>query len=143
MNTRIALMTLASLASVAAVAWLMLRPLEPVDTPYFQWQPRADDRYELVVSHVDGNPEFRQGVITTPVPRSGTLRVSGIATPGATVEVSNPRTGAGYATTANADGSFLIDAPARKGDELKVMSRQIVLRPVAPPNYSSASVSSP
>lgn len=143
MNTRIMLLAFAGLASVGAVASLLLQPLEPADTPYFQWQPREDDRYELVVSHVDGNPEFRSGVTTTPVPRSGPLRVSGIAGPGALVEVSNPRTGEGYATTADAAGAFAIDAEARKGDELKVISRRIEFRQGPAPLYSSAAVSSP
>ena len=114
----------------------------PVDTPYFHWQPAADDRYELVVSNVAGNPEFRAGVPTTPVPHSGTLRVSGTAEPGAIVEVSNPRTGRGFHTTADASGAFVIDAQAERGDTLKVLSRKIQFRmPNAP--QASAVVSSP
>jgi hypothetical protein len=133
------------LTLAAAAAWLAWRPVAPVDTPYFHWQ-RAGERHALVVSRVAGNPEFRQGVATAPVPHSGTLRVvgpPGAAEPGALVEVSNPRTGEGYATTADAEGAFAIDAQARRGDQLKVISRKITLRPVAPPAYSSSALSSP
>jgi hypothetical protein len=132
-----------TLAAVAAsLAW---RPVAPIDTPYFQWRPSGES-YDLVVSHVEGNPEFRQGVATTPVPRSGALRVrgqAGAAEPGALVEVSNPRTGEGYAATADATGAFAIEAQARRGDELKVISRKIEFRRLEPPGYSSSALSSP
>jgi hypothetical protein len=130
---------------IAAAIALVWPPAAPVNTPYFHWQP-SGQRYQLVVNHVDGNPEFRQGVTTTPVPHSGSLRVvgpPGTAAPGAFVEVSNPRTGKGYGVTADADGAFTIDAEARRGDELKVISRTIQFRPVAPPGYSSSALSSP
>ena len=144
--TRTHLLVMAGGLTLAAVAaWLAWRPAAPVDTRYFHWQP-AGERYELVVSHVEGNPEFRRGVATTPVPHSGTLRVvgpPGAAEPGARVEVSNLRTGKGYAATADADGGFAIDAQARRGDELKVISRRIEFRQVAPPAYSSAALASP
>lgn len=142
---RTQLFVMTSGVALAAVAvWLAWRPVAPVDTPYFHWQP-AGERYELVVSHVEGNPEFREGVATTPVPRSGVLRVrgqAGAAEPGALVEVSNPRTGQGYAATADADGAFAIDAEARRGDELEVISRNIQFRSVTPPG-SSPVLSSP
>jgi len=132
----------AGLVFAVAAAWMLLRPLKPVDTPYFQWRAGAD-RYELVVSHVAGNPEFRTGVVTTPVPQSGTVRVSGTAEPGATVEVSNARTRRGFAVTADAQGAFAVDAEAARGDTLKVVSRRIRFRPLEPPRYSNALVSSP
>jgi len=135
-----------SLLTLAAVAaWLAWPPPVPVDTPYFRWRP-SGERHELVVSHVGGNPDFRRGVATAPVPDSGTLRVigpPGTAEPGALVEVSNPRTGKGYAATADAGGAFLIEAEARRGDELKVISRRIAFRKVAPPAYSSSALSTP
>ena len=133
----------AGLVLAAAAAWLALRPVTPVDTLYFQWQRSAADRYELAVSHVAGNPEFRQGVMTTPVPQSGTLRVTGTADPRALVEVSNPRTGRGYVATADASGAFVVDAEARRGDTLKVISRNVEFRKPRAPRYSSAVVSSP
>ena len=134
-----------ALTLAAVAAWLAWPAAAPVDTPYFHWQPGAE-RYELVVSHVEGNPDFRRGVATTPVPKSGTLRVvgpPGTAEPGALVEVSNPRTGKGHAATADATGAFAIEAEARRGDELKVISRRITFRTVAPPAYSSSALSSP
>ena len=136
----------AGLVLVAAAVWMALRPVTPVDTPYFHWAPGAGDRYELVVSHIEGNPDFRRGVATTPVPQTGTLRVvgaPGTAEPGAIVEVSNPRTRRGYAATADAQGAFLIEAEAQRGDTLKVISRKITFRAVNPPRYSSAPLSSP
>lgn len=126
----------AGLVLAAAAAWLWLRPVAPVDTRYFSWQP-AGEGYELVVSHVAGNPEFRGGVVTTPVPRSGPLRVSGTAEPGAWVEVSNPRTGRGYATVADASGAFAVEAQARRGDELKVLSRKVEFRNAGAPAASA------
>ncbi|MGH8482296.1 MAG: Ig-like domain-containing protein [Nevskiaceae bacterium] len=138
MNRTYIFMATAGLVLGACAAWLWAWPFTPVDTPYFSWQAGEDDRYELVVSHIAGNPEFRRGVTTTPVPRSGTLRVSGTAEPGAMVEVSNPRTGRGYAATAGADGSFAIEAQAERGDALKVMSRKIEFRAVTAPRASVA-----
>lgn len=143
-RTRLFIAT-SGLTLAAVAAWLAWPPAAPIDTPYFRWQPRGE-RYELVVSHVGGNPEFRQGVATTPVPDSGRLRVvgpPGTAEPGALVEVSNPRTGKGYAATADAKGAFAIDAEARRGDELKVISRRIEFRKVAPPAYSSSALRAP
>lgn len=131
-------------AAVAVVGWLWFRPLAPIDTPYFSWQEQSDHSYELVVSHADGNPEFRQGVMTTPVPHSGPLRVRGApgaASPGAWIEVSNPRTGQGYQTTADATGAFAVTVESRKGDSLTVLSRRMQLRAPAPPRYSSTDVS--
>ncbi|MGH8442104.1 MAG: Ig-like domain-containing protein, partial [Nevskiaceae bacterium] len=122
---------------------VLLRPAVPADTLYFRWNEGRDARYELVVKHAAGNPEFRRGVTTTRVPRSGPLRVLGTAEPGATVEVSNPRTGRGYATTADASGAFAIDAEARAGDTLSILSRTIVFRAPEPPRYSSSAESSP
>ena len=90
---RLALLGAAAAVVAAACAWNWLRPIAPVDTPYFRWQPTADDRYELAVSHVGGNPAFRRGVTTTPVPHSGTLRVvgpSGAAEPGAEESAQEP-----------------------------------------------------
>lgn len=143
---RTQLLFMTSGVTLAAVAtWLAWRPIAPVDTPYFHWQADGE-RFELVVRHVEGNPEFRHGVATTPVPRSGELRVrgaAGAADPGALVEVSNPRTGEGYVATADATGAFAIDAQARRGDELKVISRKIQFRAVTPPGYSSSTLSSP
>jgi hypothetical protein len=133
----------AGLVLAAAAAWIVLRPVTPVDTPYFQWQRGEQGRYQLAVSHVAGNPEFRRGVTTTPVPRSGALRVTGTANPGAFVEVSNPRTGRGYLATADASGAFAVDAEAQRGDTLKVISREIEFRMRQQPRYSSAVVSSP
>ena len=141
-RTRI-LLTSAGLVLASAGAWLWLRPVVPVNTPYFHWQKNADDRYQLAVSHVSGNPEFRQGVVTTPVPQSGTLRVIGTAEPGAFVEVSNLRTGRGYLATADGSGAFAVDAEARRGDTLKVLSRKIQFRGVEAPRHSSAVVSNP
>ncbi|MGQ0585624.1 MAG: hypothetical protein ACT4PK_00240 [Gammaproteobacteria bacterium] len=135
------LLTFTGIAAVSAVIW-WLWPVTPVDTPYFHWQRAEDDRYALVVSNVAGNPEFRAGVPTTPVPHSGTLRVSGTTDPGAIVEVSNPRTGRGFHATADASGAFVIDAEAERGDTLKVLSRKIQFRRAQPPQ-SSAVVSSP
>ncbi len=139
---RMVILAFSGIAALAAGAW-WLWPIVPADTPYFRWQQGGDDRYELVVHHVDGNPEFRQGVLTAPVPQSGALRVSGTAEPGALIEVSNPRTGRGYVATADADGAFAVEADARRGDELKVISRKIQFRRVGEPRYSSAIVSSP
>lgn len=134
-------------ASAATLcAWIWLLPVTPVDTTYFHWQPTPDDRYELTVNHMGGNPEFRAGVTTTPVPQSGTLRVvgpPGAAEPGATVEVSNPRTGRGYSDTAGADGSFSVEAQVRRGDTLEVISRKIEFRAVQAPRYSTSALSSP
>lgn len=134
------------LALAAVALWLWLRPVAPVNTPYFNWRQGGDDRYELVVNHVGGNPEFRQGVTTTPAPQSGILRVSGgpgSAEPGAIVEVSNTRTRRGYAVTADAAGAFSVAAEARRGDTLKVITHRIRFRPLEPPRYSSAALSSP
>jgi hypothetical protein len=134
-----------ALSLAVMVAWQVLRPVVPSDTPYFHWAAEGE-AYELVVSHVEGNPDFRNGVDITPVPRTGTLRVvgpPGTAQPGALVEVSNPRTGEAYLATADAGGGFAIEAQARRGDELRVISRKIQLRRVAPPAYSSAVLSSP
>ena len=130
-RTRVLIAT-GGLVLVAAAAWVVLRPLKPVDTPYFQWRANPD-RYELVVKHVAGNPEFRAGVLTAPVPRTGTLRVVGTADPGAIVEVSNSRTRRGFAVTADAEGTFTVDAEATRGDTLKVVSRRIHFRPLEPP----------
>lgn len=126
-------------ALAAAAAWAWMRPLAPLDTPYFHWERGAGKRYELVIRSVAGNPEFRAGVLTTPVPQSGTLRVVGTADPGAIVEVSNARTRRGFAVTAAADGTFSVDAEALRGDTLKVVSRRIRFRPLEPPRYSSSS----
>ena len=126
----------------AAGLWAGLRPVTPVDTPNFSWR-MVNGAYELVVADVSGNPEFRQGVLTTPVPRSGQLRVSGVADPGAMVEVSNPRTGKAHATRASDTGKFTIEAEVRRGDELKVLSRNIRFRMPEPPRYSTAPASSP
>lgn len=120
------------LVLAAAAAWVVLHPVKPVDTRYFQWRANQD-RYELVVDHVAGNPEFRAGMLTTPVPQTGTLRVVGTADPGAIVEVSNSRTRRGYAVTADAEGAFTVDAEAERGDTLKVISRRIRFRPLEPP----------
>jgi hypothetical protein len=145
--TRFQFMMLTALLVLAgAAAWVWLRPAIPVSTPYFRWHSNAEQRYELIVHHVEGNPEFRQGVTTTPVPQSGALRIegkAGSAEPGAMVEVSNPRTGQGYATTADATGAFAVTAEVRRGDTLKVISRQLRFRPTSAPVYSSAVVSSP
>ena len=133
---RMAIFITVGVVVAAALAWTWLRPIAPEDTPYFHWQPSAQDRYELVVSHVGGNPEFRRGVTTPPVPQTGTLRVvgaPGAAEPGAIVEVSNPRTQRGYAVTADAQGGFSVDAEARSGDTLKVISRRISFRMPGPP----------
>jgi hypothetical protein len=128
------------LALATVALWLWLHPVTPIDTPYFNWRPSADDRYELLVNHVGGNPEFRQGVTTTPVPQSGLLRVSGgpgSAEPGAIVEVSNTRTRRGYAVPAGADGAFSVVAETRRGDTLKVITRRIRFRPLEPPRYDA------
>jgi endonuclease YncB( thermonuclease family) len=93
------------------------------------------------VSHIGGNPEFRQGVTTTPAPQDGPLLVSGApgaAEPGAIVEVSNTRTRRGYAVPAGADGAFSVVAETRRGDTLKVITRRIRFRPLEPPRYSAA-----
>jgi hypothetical protein len=135
-KTRQALAVVAGVTALLAAGWLWTRPVVPADTPYFQWRPAAGDGYELVVDRAAGNPEFRQGVETTPVPRSGSLRVRGnpgAADPGATVEVSNPRTGRGYRATADAAGAFTVEVEARRGDTLKVISRRIRFSPVRPP----------
>jgi hypothetical protein len=119
----------AAAAVAAACAWHWLRPIAPVDTPYFRWQPTAEDRYQLTVSHVGANPQFRRGVTTTPVPQSGALRVvgpPGSAEPGAVVEISNPRTGRGYTATAGTDGSFKVEVEAKRGDTFEVISRRLV-----------------
>ena len=141
-DARMVTLAFSVIAALAAGAW-WLWPVAPQDTPYFRWQQDKGNRYELVVRHVDGNPEFRQGVLTTPVPQSGTLRVTGTAAPGALVEVSNPRTGRGYVAAADSDGAFVVEAEVRRGDELKVISRRIQFRSVGDPRYSSATVSSP
>lgn len=138
MNRSSAFFVMATVASVALATALGVRwyTRPPVDTPYFQWVKSQDDRYELTVSHVAGNPDFHRGVTTVPVPQSGTLRVvgePGAADPGAIVEVSNPRTRRGYAVTADASGGFTVEAEARRGDTLKVISRRITFRPLAPP----------
>lgn len=137
MNRSRIVMATAGLVLAATGAWLWLRPIAPVNTPHFEWQKGESARYELVVREVAGNPEFRVGVTTPPVPQSGTLRVSGTAAPGALVEVSNPRTGRGYATVADASGAFAVEAQARRGDELKVLSRKVELRNVAMPKASA------
>jgi len=95
------------------------------------------------VSNVAGNPEFRGSVKTTPVPRSGLLRVVGTAEPGAIVEVSNPRTGQHYSVSAGASGAFAINAEAERGDTLSILSVKIVFRKIEPPRYSSSPASSP
>src|SRR5689334_18308859 len=115
------LIVVAGLLLASAAVWLWLHPALPEDTPYFHWQRGGDERYELVVSNVAGNPEFRGGVKTTPVPRSGPLRVVGTAEPGATVEVSNPRSGRSYRTAAEASGAFAVDAEAQRGDTLSIL----------------------
>jgi hypothetical protein len=130
-RTHIVVATAGVVLAVAA-AWIVLKPVKPVDTPYFQWRGGAG-RYELVVSHVAGNPEFHSGVVTTQVPQSGTVRVSGTADPGAIVEVSNPRTRRGFAVTADPQGAFAVDAEAARGDTLKVVSRRVRFRPLEPP----------
>jgi hypothetical protein len=120
---------------IAAGAW-WLWPATPVDAPYFRWDASAGDRYELVVDHAAGNPDFRNGVATPRVPQSGVLRVRGgpgAAEPGAIVEVSNRRTRQASATTAGADGAFAVEVQVRRGDELLVLSRKITFRPLAPP----------
>jgi len=141
-DLRMVVLVVSGVAAVAAGAW-WLWPVTPVDTPYFQWQPVADNRYELVVNHVGGNPEFRSGLLTPQVPRTGTLRVAGTADPGSIVEVSNPRTGRGYAATTDAAGAFTVDAEARRGDTLRVISRVIEFRPPDALRYSSTAESSP
>lgn len=133
MQRPIALVVFTAIAGVALAALFALRGYwrPPVDTPYLHWQQGGDDRYELEVSHVAANPDFRRGVATTPVPQSGTLRVigkPGTADPGAIVEVSNPRTRRGYVVTADAGGAFSVEAEARRGDTLTVISRQIHFR---------------
>lgn len=138
MKRKHALIVIAAVASVtmATAFGLHLHSRPPVDTRYLHWEQGTDDRYELQVSHVGGNPDFRRGVTTTPVPQSGTLRVvgkPGTADPGATVEVSNPRTRRGYAVTADAGGAFSVDAEVRRGDILMVISRRIRFRPLEPP----------
>ena len=137
------LIAVAGLILASIAAWTWLRPALPEDTPYFHWQRGGDEHYELVVSNVAGNPEFRGGVKTTPVPRSGPLRVVGTAEPGAIVEVSNPRTRQSYSVSAEASGAFAINAEAQRGDTLSVLSVKIVFRKIAPPRYSSAVVSRP
>jgi len=137
---------LACVVATVALAWTNLRPVAPVDTPYFRWQPTADDRYELSVSHIGANPAFRRGVTSTPVPQSGSLRITGpagSAEPGAMVEVSNPRTGRGYSATADASGGFSVEAEVRRGDTLDLVSRRIEFRAAPMPAYASAVVSSP
>ncbi|MGH8028928.1 MAG: Ig-like domain-containing protein [Arenimonas sp.] len=129
------------LAVVAAWAWL--RPVVPVDTPHFRWQQGQDERYQLVVSDMAADPAFRQGMTTTPVPQSGTLRVVGTAQAGAIVEVSNPATNRFFQATADATGAFAIDAEVRRGDTLKLLSRRIEFRGVQQPRYSSAVESNP
>jgi nucleoid-associated protein YgaU len=128
---------------LAVAAWMLITGAPPKDTRYFHWKPGNEGRYELVVSYVSGNPEFRQGVMTPPVPQSGVLRVIGSAEPGALVEVSNPRTGRGFATAADDSGAFAVNAEARRGDELKVISRKVEFRAVQAPRYSSSAESSP
>jgi len=137
---------LACVVAVGALAWTKLRPVEPVDTPYFRWQPTADGRYQLNVSHLGANPAFRRGVTSTPVPSSGTLRITGpagSAEPGAMVEVSNPRTGRGYLTTADAGGAFSVEAEVRRGDTVDIVSRRLEFRAAPAPAYASAVVSGP
>lgn len=124
----------AAVAVMAAAGGWWLRPVAPVDTPYFHWSVAAEDRFELVVGHAAGNPEFRSGVTTPRAPRSGTLRIvgaAGAADPGAIVEVRNPRTSRAYATAADANGAFTVEAQVGRGDELKVISRQIRFRPLS------------
>ncbi len=138
MQRPITLVVITAVAGVALAAAFALRGYwrPPVDTAYLHWQQGGDDRYELELSHVAGNPEFRRGVTTTPVPQSGTLRVvgkPGTADPGAIVEVSNPRTRRGFAVTADAGGAFSVEAEARRGDTLTVISRRIRFRPLEPP----------
>lgn len=141
--TRLSLLLVAAGFVLATVAlWAWLRPVVPVDTPNFHWRV-ANDAYELVVSDISGNPEFRQGVLTGPVPRTGPVRVRGVADPGALVEISNPRTGRAFATRADGTGEFVIEAEARRGDELKVLSRNIQFRMPETPRYSTAPASSP
>jgi hypothetical protein len=141
-RTQMVLVT-GGLALAAAAAWMLLRPVTPVDTPYFQWRAGPEGRYQLVVGETAGVPEFRRGVTTTPVPQSGTLRVVGNAAPGAVVEVHNPRTGRAFRTTADADGAFAVDAEVRRGDELRLLSRTITFRGLEVTPHSSAVVSSP
>lgn len=137
---------LACAVATGALAWSKLRPVAPVDTPYFRWQPTADDRYELKVSHLGANPAFRRGVTSTPVPQSGTLRITGpagSAQPGAVIEVSNPRTGRGYSATADAAGAFSMEAEVRRGDTLDLVSRRVEFRARPMPAYAGAVVSNP
>ena len=138
MNPTRTLIACAAVVFAVVGAWAWLRPVVPVDTPHFRWQQGQDDRYELVVRGAD--PAFRQGLTTTPVPQSGTLRVVGTAQPGAIVEVSNPATNRAYRATADAEGAFAIDAEVSRGDTLRVLRRKIEFRQVQKPRYSSSAV---
>jgi hypothetical protein len=140
---RIYLLAACATLVLAVAAWMLFTAAPPEDTRYFHWKVGDDKRYELIVNYVSGNPEFRQGVTTPPVPQSGVLRVIGSAEPGALVEVSNPRTGRGYATAADDSGAFAVNAEAQRGDELKVMSRKVEFRAVQAPRYSSSAESNP
>lgn len=135
------LVAAAALVVAAAGAW-WLWPVTPADAPYFHWAAGADDRYELVVGHAAGNPDFHGGVTTPRVPQSGALRVRGApgsVDPGALVEVGNRRTGRAQSTTADAAGAFAVEVQVRRGDELYVLSRKITFRPLAPPRAQGVS----
>lgn len=131
----IKLIPVAIVVSLAVLLGWWAWPVTPTDAPHFQWRPVADHGYELVVSAMPANPDFRQGVGTPPVPRSGALRVSGgagAAEPGGIVEVSNPRTRQARMVTADSAGAFAVEVEVRRGDTLRVLSRRIQFRPLSP-----------
>lgn len=127
----IKLIPVAIVISLSALLGWWAWPVTPTDAPHFHWQPAPEGRYELVVSEMTANAAFRRGVSTPPVPRSGPLRVSGgpgAAEPGSLVEVSNPRTGEAKLVTADGQGAFAVEAEARRGDMLRVLSRRVEFR---------------